>query len=147
MGNDSDAREAEQVLLAIDPGTAKCGLAVVSEAGTRLHLEVAPTANLGDRIRELHEQYPVGRVLLGDRTGSAAVREILAQALPRVPVTAVCEHLSTLRARELYFADHPPRGLMRLLPKGLRVPPVPHDEYVALVLALDFLGQGTGVRR
>ncbi len=127
------------LLLAIDPGTAKCGLAVVSPEGEALHLEVAAREDLATRLRQLGDRYEVERVVLGDRTGSAAVREVVEEVLPRLPVTLVSEHLSSLRARDLYFADNPPRGLRRLLPKGMRVPPVPHDEYVALVLALDYL--------
>ena len=34
-----------------------------------------------------------------------------------------------------YWREHPPRGLMRLIPVTMQVPPVPVDDYVAVILA------------
>ncbi|MFQ6131057.1 MAG: pre-16S rRNA-processing nuclease YqgF, partial [Armatimonadota bacterium] len=131
----------DKPVLAIDPGTAKCGLALVSGEGRPLGLCVVPLEELEARIRELTRALCPAVVLIGDRTGSRHVQQVVARILPGAEVALVPEHLSSLRARERYFRDHPPRGWRRLLPKGLRVPPVPHDDYVALVLAEDYLGR------
>jgi len=128
-------------VLAIDPGTSKCGLALVSGEGQPLELRIVPLRRLAESLQELAQTFPFEVVLLGDRTGSGAVQRIVAAACPGARIVLVAEHLSTLRARERYFRDHPPRGWRRLLPQGLRVPPVPHDHYVALVLAEDYLGR------
>jgi hypothetical protein len=53
----------------------------------------------------------------------------------------VDERETTLRARALYFADHPPRGWRRLIPLGLQLPPRPIDDYAAILIARRFLGE------
>ena len=81
---------------------------------------------------------PNGIVLVGDGTGSGAVVEQL-RARGLEP-TLVDERGTTLAARELYFRDHPPRGLSRLLPPGMRAPHRPIDDYAAYAIALRWLG-------
>ena len=44
-------------------------------------------------------------------------------------------------ARPLYFRDHPPKGLMRFLPRGLWSPPELIDDYAAYAIALRYLNQ------
>ncbi|MDR1136699.1 MAG: endonuclease, partial [Synergistaceae bacterium] len=41
------------------------------------------------------------------------------------------EHMTTLEARKLYWELHPPRGLLRVVPKSWRVPPRPIDDLAA----------------
>lgn len=43
----------------------------------------------------------------------------------------VDEKMTTLGARELYWSLHPPRGLSRMIPASLRVPPRPLDDLAA----------------
>lgn len=136
-------------VLAIDPGRDKCGLAA-ARPGEVLHQEVLPRDRLVARVAELVEQFRVDVVVVGDATGSRDVLRDLAGV--RVPVRVVPEAGTTLEARRRYFRDHPPRGLARLLPEGLRVPPRPLDDYVAVLLAERFLEAEvpsglTGVRR
>lgn len=124
------------VVLAVDPGRAKCGLAVV-EPGRVLHREVVTRPHLGQRVAELSRRFPVAVVVVGDATGSQEVaRELL--GLGR-PVQVVPEAGTTQEARQRYFQEHPPRGLLRVLPPGLRVPPEPYDDYVAVLLAERYL--------
>ncbi len=123
-------------VLAIDPGRDKCGLAVV-QPGRVLHREVVARDRLGGRVAELAAAYAVQVVVIGDATGSQQVlREV--SGLGR-PVELVPERGTSLEARRRYFRDHPPRGLARLVPEGLRVPPRPVDDYVAVILAERFL--------
>jgi hypothetical protein len=51
----------------------------------------------------------------------------------------VPERDTTRRARERYFADHPPRGWRRLIPLSLQTPSVPIDDYAAWIIAEQFL--------
>jgi hypothetical protein len=51
----------------------------------------------------------------------------------------VDEHLSSVEARSRYLDDHKPRGIARLIPKGMRTPPEPIDDYAAVVLAERYL--------
>lgn len=81
---------------------------------------------------------PVEKILLGEGTGMKKVADILRSE--NLPFDAVSETYSTLRARKLYWALHPPRGLGRLVPLSFRVPPRPIDDLAAWRLVLDFLG-------
>lgn len=123
-------------VLAVDPGRDKCGLAVV-RPGEVLHREVVPRAELAGRVAELSGRFGVTAVVVGDGTGSPAVLRELAGL--GIPVHVVPEAETTLEARRRYFRDNPPRGLWRLVPDGLRVPPRPVDDYVAVLLAERFL--------
>src|SRR5688572_19970718 len=112
--------------LAIDPGRSKWGLAVVFSTGECPLREIVTAEAAPHRIREILGQFAMDRVLLGDRTGARKAKERL-EAAVSLPITLVPEHMTTLRARGLYWRDHPIRGWRRLLPQGLLVPPVPLD--------------------
>lgn len=128
------------MLLAIDPGREKCGLAV-GEGRVILARAIVPAAALGDTAREWARRFSVDRILLGDRTGAEIVRHQLSSAFPGVPIVLVSEQGTTLLARHRYFADHPPRGWRRLLPLSMQVPPEPYDDYAAAVI-LERYGPG-----
>ncbi len=128
--------------MAIDPGRAKSGVVVADAAGgvlTILERGVVPTAGLAPLLREWGSRHAVTQVVVGDRTGGDALRRILVDALPGVPVEAVGEAHTTLLARRRYFADHPPRGWRRLLPRSMQLPPEPYDDYAAVVILERFL--------
>jgi len=61
-----------------------------------------------------------------------------------VPVQLVEEAFTSQRARRRFLQEHQPRGFQRLLPSGLRTPPVPIDDYAALLLAEDFFAGVSG---
>lgn len=107
-------------------------MAVVSAAGVQARAIVSPDA-LAALLREWVGRHAVTEIVVGDRTGAAAVVEA-ARALG-LPVERVDEAGTTLRARARYFADHPRRGWRRLLPLGLQTPPEPYDDYAAVLLA------------
>lgn len=123
-------------VLAVDPGTAKCGLAVVGPDGVRDH-QVVPTGRLRDEVAAWIARHRPDRVLLGNGTAMKAARRQL-EGLA-VEVELVEERHTTERARQRYFVDHPARGWRRLLPSGLRLPAEPYDDYAAVVLAEDYL--------
>lgn len=133
------ADERMMVLLAVDPGTAKCGLAVVTQAGEVLARRVVETRQLPQAARELVDAHGVTGVVVGNRTGARRAIELLRDVVAPRPISQVEEHLSSVEARRRYFGDHPPRGLWRLVPLGLRVPPCPVDDYGAVILAERFL--------
>jgi len=124
---------ARRVVLAIDPGRDKCGVAVCERGIVRARAVVAPHA-LPDLVREWRRRHGVTEVVVGDRTASSDIMRSLKSTLD-VPVIAIDEEGTTLRARTRYFDEHPPRGWRRLIPRGLMVPPEPYDDYAAVLLA------------
>lgn len=128
-------------VIAIDPGRIKCGIAVVRKSdGTVevLHREVIPTTKLGPTVANLASRFSPDAVVLGGGTSSSAAARVV-ENLQSAPVVIVEEKFSTLAARKRYFEENPPRGLRRLIPLSLQVPPHPYDDYVAVMLAEKYL--------
>lgn len=128
------------MVLAVDPGRRKCGLALVSEQLECVQRSVVAREDLLSEVRQWLQRWEVQRVLVGGATGSRPVVQELTEGLT-VEVEVVDEYKSSERARGRYFRDNPPRGLWRLVPLGLQVPPVPIDDYAALVMAEDYLNR------
>lgn len=83
-------------------------------------------------------------ILIGSGTGSRALAGHLAALGKQAQI--VDETATTLEAKGLYYRHHPPRGLTRLLPLGMRSPAVPLDDYAAYAIALRWLAaQQAGV--
>jgi RNase H-fold protein (predicted Holliday junction resolvase) len=121
-------------ILGIDPGTRKCGYAVVAEGGAEpLELGIVPLEGLGTRVAELAARIPLRAVALGGGTHTAAVAGVIAGLGLRVEI--VDERETTLLARRRYFQVHPPTGWRRLIPRGLLLPPRPIDDFAALLIA------------
>jgi len=106
-----------------------------------LYQEVVSLAELPEIVRQIAERFAIEEVAMGDSTGAEQTHAQLAQAGIDMPVTTVSEELTSRLARERYWEDNPPRGLARLIPLGLRVPPRPVDDYAALIIAERLLEQ------
>ena len=127
-------------VLAIDPGRDKCGIAVLSPQGDVLLHEIVPTGALETRVSELAAEY-APRIIMGDGTTSAAAKARI-EALVGA-VTLVDEYRTTEEGRRLYWAENPPSGWRRLMPRGLLTPTVPVDDFAAVALARRFLAGTT----
>ena len=123
-------------VLAIDPGREKCGVAVLATDGRILVQEVVVTAELDAVVGALIAAYtPI--VIMGNGTTSAAAKARV-EALG-YEVILVDEYRTTDAAKRAHWEAHPPRGWRRLVPRGMLVPPVPVDDFVAVILAQRFL--------
>jgi hypothetical protein len=83
---------------------------------------VVPLEQLQGTLQRLLADYAPDRLLIGAGTGAKRLLTQLREWFPQASWEAVAERDTTLRARELYFQYHPPRGWRRLLPKGMRIP-------------------------
>jgi RNase H-fold protein (predicted Holliday junction resolvase) len=124
-------------VLGVDPGTRKAGFAVLSADGHVMEQGIEAVEGLLERVRRLAAAHAVADVALGRGTNAAQLGSWFEQL--GLPVHLVDERETTLRARTLYFADHPPRGWRRLIPLGLQLPPRPIDDYAAVLIARRFL--------
>jgi RNase H-fold protein (predicted Holliday junction resolvase) len=125
-------------ILGLDPGTRKCGYALLDGTGSPpLILGIAALAQLPAALATIVATHPIDMVALGRGTNSAHVAEILTSL--GLPHTLVDERETTLRARGRFFADHPPRGWKRLVPRGMLLPDRPVDDYAALLIAERYL--------
>lgn len=127
------------MVLGVDPGRAKAGFALIDAAGGVVESGVVPAGSLVERLAALVASGGVAAIALGGGTTAAVLRERL--LVLGVPIHLVDEFETSRRARELYFREHPPRGWRRLVPAGLQMPPVPVDDYAAILIARRFIAR------
>ncbi|MBE3578053.1 MAG: hypothetical protein IMX00_10245 [Limnochordales bacterium] len=128
----------ERCVLAIDPGRTKVGVAVVAADGRVFWRGIVTPPELPAVVTSQWEKYQPEAVVVGDRTGSREMVELLRRECPKEAesrIILVPEHGSTLAARSRYWREKPPRGWRRLLPQGLLNPAEPVDDLVAVILA------------
>jgi RNase H-fold protein (predicted Holliday junction resolvase) len=131
------------VWLGFDPGKDKCGAAVVDATGRALHWEVVPSAQVLERLPQLVADWQVQQIVMGDRTMARSWQQQLAGL--GLPIALTDEHNSSLEARGLYWEMYPPQGLQRLVPEGMRLPPRPIDDLVAIILVRRYLNLGVAL--
>jgi hypothetical protein len=134
--NEDARRPTPGLVLALDPGSDKCGLALVASDGRILARAVTSLEQAVELVRAWLT--PQAQLVLGRGTGYRRLLALLRGA--GLQPQLVDERGSTLEARRLYWQENPPRGWRRFVPRGLLVPPVPLDDWAAAVLARRFLG-------
>jgi RNase H-fold protein (predicted Holliday junction resolvase) len=120
--------------IGIDPGSSKCGYAVIGSDGVRVALEVVPLGELADRIARDAATAEIEAICIGHATNSREIEKLCRSRWPEIPIVIVDETNTTLDARRRYYDENPPKGLLRLLPRGLLVPSAPLDGYAALLI-------------
>lgn len=129
------------LLLGIDPGSSKTGLALVDEEGRIKKQHIAHTSNLKNELKDfLKDIFPVICVM-GDGTRSREHRKLLNEILSSTVIIELDETNSTQEAKGLYWQLNPPTGWRKLIPLGMLIPPVPLDDYAAIILVRRYLQQ------
>jgi RNase H-fold protein (predicted Holliday junction resolvase) len=128
----------ELVILAVDPGKGKCGLAVVSASGSALHCETVPIASFSTVAQRLISEFNPVKIAVGDGTGSRDILKLLCEHVSKLATVLVDESHSTLEARKLWHELHPAKGLRRLVPPCLRTPDGPCDDLTAVVIGIRY---------
>lgn len=132
----------QPLILGFDPGRQKCGLAVMG-LDRRIHVhEVVAAEGVISRIQFLQQTLPISQMVIGNQTTSQSWKLRLETELRQpLRMITVDERFSTLEARDRYWQMYPPRGLVRLIPKGMRGAPRPLDDIVAVILIERYLEQ------
>ncbi len=129
----------ERTVLAVDPGSRKCGVALVErQEDGKINViwkGITRTEKVAERVIELQSEGSFTLIVVGGGTTSRQTVEAIKQLLPSIGVLVVDEKDTTMNARERYWIDHPRRGWRRLLPASMQTPPVDVDDYVAVILA------------
>ncbi len=135
----------EKSVLAIDPGSSKCGMAVVfRHVGGEISIgwrDVVPTAEIEQVIRQQRENHNISLIIVGSGTRGREVSQRIQTEFPSAGVLVVDEENTTLQARERYWEHHPRTGWRRILPSSMQVPPDKYDDFVAVILAERVLTQ------
>jgi RNase H-fold protein (predicted Holliday junction resolvase) len=129
-------------ILGFDPGRDKCGLAVMGKQRQLLFHEVITSENAIKIAAQLIPQYEIQTLVMGNQTTAKDWNRKLQGQFPNLSIIMVDERNSSLEARDLYWEMYPPRGLQRLIPQGMRLPPRPVDDLVAILLIERYLLQG-----
>ncbi len=131
------------MILGFDPGRDKCGLAVMGREQQLLYHQVVPSQEAIATIQQLCQQFVVEIIVMGDQTTAKSWKQKISRDLPTsVPIVMVDERYSSLEARDRYWQMYPPKGIQRLIPQGLREPPRPVDDIVAILLIERYLQLG-----
>jgi len=125
----------EEIIIAIDPGTKKCGYAVMDSNLSVLQREVISTEETTKAIENSLNIYKIDKIILGNGTNYKKIEERLKNNFPKLKIILIEEGFSTLEARKKYFEAHPPQGISKLIPLSLRVPPDHYDDFAAILLA------------
>jgi RNase H-fold protein (predicted Holliday junction resolvase) len=142
--NSQEFPPRQPMILGFDPGRDKCGLAVLG-LDRRLHYhEVISASEVVSTIIALRKKYPISILVMGDQTTAKHWKQRLSQELQEpLNIVLVDERYTSLEARDRYWQMYPPKGLVKLLPQGMRQPPRPIDDIVAILLIERYLNRLT----
>lgn len=126
-------------IAAFDPGRDKCGFAILSTKGEVLFQKVIETLNLEKEISEQREKFKFDTLVMGNGTTSQIAKKRIEENFHDIKIKVVDEYKTTEMARGEYFKENPPMGLKKLIPITMQTPPVPVDDYVAVILGRRYL--------
>ena len=134
----------QPVILGFDPGRDKCGIGVMGLDRQLLYHEVVLANEAIANIEKQLQQFPVSLMVMGDQTTAKQWKQRLHQELNQpINFILVDERYTTLEARDRYWEMYPPQGITKILPKGMRQPPRPIDDIVAILLIERYLNRLT----
>ncbi|NEU75836.1 pre-16S rRNA-processing nuclease YqgF [Hassallia byssoidea VB512170] len=134
----------QPVILGFDPGKDKCGLAVMGLDRQLHYHQVVLSSEAIARIDKLRQNYPISLMVMGDQTTAKRWKQqITEQVKEPLNIILVDERYTSLEARDRYWQMYPPKGLSKLLPQGMRQPPRPIDDIVAILLIERYLNRLT----
>lgn len=125
-------------ILAIDPGREKTGIAILNNSDVLEH-KIINSEELVQIIKSLLEKYIIKTIVMGNGTSSKKKYDLLKQEFIDRDIVLINEYRTTDEARKLYFQENPPKGWKKLIPLGMQVPPVPVDDYAAIVIGRKYL--------
>ncbi|MBS3811131.1 MAG: Holliday junction resolvase RuvX [Halanaerobiales bacterium] len=127
------------MLMGIDPGRRKCGVAILNEAGEVLQKQVVDTSNLSKVIEKTLNDYSINKCILGNGTYADKIFNILQLLIDEKKIKFIEEENSTFIAEQRYLKENPPFGI-KFLNKIFRIKPKrPLDDYTAVVLVEKYL--------
>jgi len=127
------------MILAIDPGKYKCGLAIIDLDKKVLEQQIFKRSEIITATLAYFNKYQILTVVVGDSSNGKNLAQEFAKQ--NISVALIDEKNSTLEARELFWRNNPPKGLWKLIPLSFRFPPRPVDDFAAVILAQRYLSK------
>lgn len=129
------------MLLGFDPGKQKCGVAVMGLDRKLYFQAVVPSAAAIAKVGDLLKSYPISLMVMGDQTASKQWKAEVQSSFPDLRIITVDERFSSEEARKRFWEIYPAKGLMKLVPMGMRSPDRPIDDIVAAILIERYLSR------
>ena len=127
-----------EILMAIDPGRAKCGIAVVDRKGTVLFVKAVENSVVVAELQQIFDEYVLNKVVMGNGTDHINVLTKIKAAYPNLSIEMVDEKNTTLMARKLYWQYNKPSFWQNLIPYDWRTTPI-LDGYAAFAIAIKYM--------
>ena len=127
------------MIIAVDHGREKCGIAVLRENGEVKEHSVIATVWLTEELKERVERYKPSLLVIGNGTSSKSAQAAIREEFPELSVHEADEYRTTDDAKRAYWEENPPTGWRRFFPTSMQVPPVPIDDYAAIILGQRYL--------
>ncbi|NQT30257.1 MAG: resolvase [Candidatus Saganbacteria bacterium] len=127
------------MILAIDPGREKCGIAVLDNDGRVICKQVVLRSHAIASVISLMAKYSTSALVVGRSASGKEIEKNLLRLDLRTNIIFVSEEQSTLLARKRYWKENKPQGLLKLIPTSMRFPPIPVDDYAAVILGERYL--------
>lgn len=128
---------SEKIVLSIDPGKIKCGIAIVDNKNKVYFRKVIEKGKLKEEVKNLLRIYKFKLVILGNKTASKEVEKILKE-FKNLKIILEREDYTSEKSRKRYFKENPPKGIRKILSLSLQTPPEPYDDYAAIILAEEY---------
>lgn len=127
------------MLVGFDPGKDKCGIVVMTLERKILYQAVVNSDAAISTVTNLVQKYAITLIIIGDQTTSKVWKSQLKITFSDINIVSIDERFSSQEARQRYWEIYPPQGLLSLVPLGLRSPPRPIDDIVAIILIERYL--------
>ena len=127
------------MVIAVDPGTSKCGVALLSGTGKVIWRGIVVRGEVIKKVAKLFEEYPQAVVVVGGSTQGVAVQKEISDATG-LPAALVDERETTMLARELFWSENRPGCFWGIFPPSFRPLPRPIDDYAAVIIGRRFMG-------
>lgn len=127
------------MILAIDPGKKKCGLAILDPDAAVLSKTVVSRREIASYVIGCFAQYRISSVVVGKSSSGKEIEKELSRLDFKTNLVFISEKFSSLEARKRYWQENKPKGILRLIPASMRMLPVPIDDYAAVILGERYL--------
>jgi RNase H-fold protein (predicted Holliday junction resolvase) len=137
-------RGSEKLIVAIDPGSVKCGIAILDYDGSLVEGISVNRSVFIRKFEVIFSSYSPQKCVIGNGTSSKALIMEL-EASFSLSIEVIDEFGSTLEARKLWAEHEWSSGIFKYVPLLIKTlfEPSSLDSYAAWALGLRFLKQNT----
>lgn len=130
----------KEIIIGIDPGRSKCGVALLTPALVLEERDIIPTDQLPDYIQQKQVSYQNQLIILGGGTSSTRVEELIREQINSdIEVRIINEARTTVEAEKRYIRENYPLPLRCLNRLFSWRPSRPVDDYAAQILVEKYI--------